>query len=86
MKTAKRAWAFMFDVVGDAKTVDGWRAAALRWLLRAFAFGAGYPAAWVCVMAIYALALCVLATPFLIADNFVALHRLDRARPYIRLG
>ena len=70
MKTAKRAWAFMFGVVGDAKTVDGWRAAALRWLLRAFAFGAGYLAAWVCVMAIYALALCVLATPFLLADGF----------------
>ena len=71
MKTANRAWAFMFDIVGGAKTVDGWRAAALRWLLRAFAFGAGYPAAWVCVMAIYALALCVLETPFLLADGFV---------------
>ena len=61
----------MFDVVGDAKTADGWRAAALRWLLRAFAFGAGCPAAWVCAMAIYALALCVLGTPFLLADGFV---------------
>ena len=64
MKTAKRAWAFMFDVVGDAKTADGWRAAALRWLLRAFAFGA------VCLAA----RVCVSATPLAESDFAAALY------------
>ena len=63
MKTARRAWAFMFDVVGDAKTVDGWRAAALRWLLCTFAFGA------VCLAA----RVCVSATPLAESDFAIAL-------------
>ena len=51
MKIAKRAWSFGFDVVGDAKTADGWTAAARRWLLCTFAFGAVCLAARVCVSA-----------------------------------
>lgn len=64
MKTAKRAWSFAFDVVGDAKTADGWTAAALRWLLRAFAFGA------VCLAA----RVCVSATPLAESDFAIALY------------
>jgi len=64
MKTAKRAWSFGFDVVGDAKTADGWTAAALRWLLRAFAFGA------VCLAA----RVCVSATPLAESDFAIALY------------
>lgn len=37
--------------MGDAKTADGWTAAARRWLIRAFAFGAVCLAARVCVSA-----------------------------------
>ena len=51
MKNAKRAWAFAFDIVGDAKTADGWTAAARRWIIRAVAFGAVCLAARVCVSA-----------------------------------
>ena len=50
MKTAKRAWAFMFDVVGDAKTVDGWRAAAVHILALCLTAAAFYPAAKVCLL------------------------------------
>ena len=50
MKTAKRAWAFMFDVVGDAKTVDGWRAAAVHILALCLMAAAFYPAAKVCLL------------------------------------
>ena len=64
MKTAKRAWAFAFDVVGDAKTADGWTAAALRWLIRAVAFGA------VCLAA----RVCVSATPLAESDFAAALY------------
>ena len=49
--SAIRRGARAFDVVGDAKTADGWTAAALRWLLCAFAFGAVCLAARVCVSA-----------------------------------
>ena len=61
MSAAKRAWSFAFDVVGDAKTADGWTPAALRWLIRAIAFGA------VCIIARVG----VSASPFL-ADEGVA--------------
>ena len=40
VSAVKRAWSFAFDVVGDAKTADGWTPAALRWLIRAIALGA----------------------------------------------
>ena len=53
-----------FDVVGDAKTADGWTAAALRWLLCAFAFGA------VCLAA----RVCVSATPLAESDFAIALY------------
>ena len=62
--SAIRRGARSFDVVGDAKTADGWTAAALRWLLRAFAFGA------VCLAA----RVCVSATPLAESDFAIALY------------
>ena len=50
MKTAKRAWAFMFDIVGDAKTADGWRAAAVHIFALCLIAAAFYPAAKVCLL------------------------------------
>ena len=50
--------------MGDAKTADGWTAAALRWLIRAFAFGA------VCLAA----RVCVSATPLAESDFAIALY------------
>ena len=61
LSAAKRAWSFAFDVVGDAKTADGWTPAALRWLIRAIALGA------VCLVARVGIA----AAPFL-ADEGIA--------------
>ena len=50
--------------MGDAKTADGWTAAARRWLIRAFAFGA------VCLAA----RVCVSATPLAESDFAIALY------------
>ena len=50
--------------MGDAKTADGWTAAALRWLLCTFAFGT------VCLAA----RVCVSATPLAESDFAIALY------------
>lgn len=57
-----RSWRFAFDVVGDAKTADGWMPASLRWLVRAVALGA------VCLIARLGIA----ATPIL-AESEIAI-------------
>ena len=45
MKTAKRAWAFMFHLPARAKTADGWTRAAVHILALCLAAGASYAAA-----------------------------------------
>lgn len=57
-----RAWRFAVDVVADAKTADGWTAAALRCLIRAVALGA------VCLIALVGFS----AIPFLSESEIAA--------------